>query len=282
MDGVFRHQVGEVGVHVLSDGELPGGIVSIDGIADEAIVQALHEAGGVTPISVNTFLIESGGRMALVDGGGGGLYAPLGKLWNGLALLELEPRDVDTLLLTHMHPDHIGAYLDSEGRAVFPQAELVMAEAELSFWQTEANRGRVAERVRPWFDLAAKVLSAYRGRIRTFSGGEVFPHVEALPLPGHTPGHSGYTISHGGDALVIWGDVMHRPDLQTPFPEGKIAFDIDPDQAVTTRKRTLDRLAADGSLIAGMHLHFPSLHRIERKGTGYRLVSATDVQPDTE
>lgn len=264
-------QLGETRIHVVCDGELSGDKVVLDGLDCAAADAALAATGGVRTISVNCFVIESGGRRALVDFGGALLYPELGALWDGLAALGLSAEDFDTLLLTHMHPDHVGALIDKDGKAAFANAELVLARADFDFWANDANRPRVVERVRPWFDLNGRVIDAYDGRTRLFDGGEVFPGVEAVPLPGHTPGHTGYAVS-GGDGLLIWGDIMHRPDIQAPHPEARIPFDVDPDEAVRTRSAILDHLASSGAAVAGMHLHFPALSRVERAGGAYRIV----------
>lgn len=265
-------QVGDAKLHVICDGELPGDKVVPDGVDPAAIDAATAAAGGIRSISVNCFVIERGGRRALVDFGGAHLYPGLGGLWSGLSALGLGAEDFDTLLLTHMHPDHVGALIDPEGHAAFARADLVVARVEFDFWSNDDNRMHVVERVRPWFDLNARVSAAYDGRVRLFDGGEVFPGVEAVPLPGHTPGHTGYAIS-GGRGLLIWGDIMHRPDIQAPHPEARISFDVDPDQAVRTRRALLDRLATSAEPVAGMHLHFPALSRVERAGLAYRVVA---------
>lgn len=270
--GVHSLDVGSVAIRVISDGELPGGIVALDGVVPEEVEAAIAAAGGLKPISVNIFCIESGGRRALVDAGGGGLYEPLGKLWSRLEAIGLSVADFDTVLLSHMHPDHIGALVDAEGRAGFPNAELAMARSEFEFWSDEGNRSRVVDRVRPWFDLNARVVAAYRDRLRLFEQEEVIPGVAAEALPGHTPGHTGFRIRGDGKELLIWGDIMHRPDIQAPYPEGRIPFDIDPDQAARTRTSLLSRLAGSDVAVAGMHLHFPSVSRIERAARGFRVV----------
>ncbi|MGR3496082.1 hypothetical protein [Citreimonas sp.] len=102
--------------------------------------------------------------------------------------------------------------------------------------------------------------------------GEVFPGVTAIPLPGHTPGHTGYQISSGRETLVIWGDVCHVPALQLPNPSIAMAFDTDQDAAAETRRRMLDRAASDRLLIAGMHLHFPGFINVVRRGEGFEAI----------
>jgi glyoxylase-like metal-dependent hydrolase (beta-lactamase superfamily II) len=99
--------------------------------------------------------------------------------------------------------------------------------------------------------------------------------VTATLLAGHTPGHTGWFIHSGADAVLIWGDVVHLPAVQVPRPEAALVFDVDPQAARTTRRRTFDRVATDRLRVAGAHLDFPGFGTIERQGTGYRF------EPDT-
>ena len=109
--------------------------------------------------------------------------------------------------------------------------------------------------------------------MHTFSGSvEVFPGVTSVPLHGHTPGHSGYMISSGNESLLIWGDIVHVPDIQIPRPEVTIEFDTDPHAAAATRKRLLDQVTTDRQLVAGMHMHFPGFAHVTRDDDGYRMV----------
>ncbi len=271
-DGIFHLKVDGMDLWTISDGILPGHLISLDGVADERIEAALAESGGPHPISVNMFLLRANGRLALFDGGGSDLYPPLGEFWQRLASLGVKPEEIDAVILTHMHPDHVGALADLAGVARFPKAELIVHEDDHAFWTDESNATRSVERVQKWFGTAIRTASPYRDRLRLFRDGEVFPGVTAVPLPGHSPGHCGYMIGSGADRVLIWGDVMHRQDLQARFPEGRISFDADPHQAVKTRKRLLDRLASDGERILGMHLHFPGLHRVVRRGNAYRVL----------
>jgi glyoxylase-like metal-dependent hydrolase (beta-lactamase superfamily II) len=101
--------------------------------------------------------------------------------------------------------------------------------------------------------------------------GEVFPGVTAVPSHGHTPGHTAYLITSGDDQLMIWGDTVHVPEVQTAFPEAGMAFDTDLAAAAASRKRMFDRVSSDGILIAGMHLHFPAFSRLARRGDAYAL-----------
>ncbi|MBL6454696.1 MBL fold metallo-hydrolase [Belnapia sp. T6] len=272
---VYHRRVGDIIVTAIGDGHLDGSMAVIQNIPPEEAAQMLRDAFRPVPrrTAVNTFLIHSGGRTALVDTGcGTGLAASAGKLFQNLKAAGVAPEAIDTVLLTHMHPDHSNGLAEG-GRALFPEAELVLHEAELRFWHDDSAMARADESSRQRnFQAARDQAAPYRDRTRTFQGGEVFPGVTAMPFPGHTPGHTGYLVASGAETLLIWGDIIHLPEIQIPRPEVTMAFDIDPVQAEATRRRVFELVASEGLAVAGMHMHFPGLLHLTRRGTGYALL----------
>jgi glyoxylase-like metal-dependent hydrolase (beta-lactamase superfamily II) len=274
--GVYHRRIGDITVSAIADGHLDGSMAVIQNIPEAEAAALLRAAFRPVPrrTAVNTFLIHSGGRTSLVDTGcGTAMAATGGKLFENLAAAGVEPADVDTVLLTHMHPDHSNGLADAAGRALFPDAELVMHAAELAFWHDDAAMARADEAGRERnFKAARDQAAPYRGRTRTFTAGEVFPGVTAMPFPGHTPGHTGYLIASGAETLLIWGDIIHVPEIQVPRPDVTMAFDIDPVQAAATRRRVFDMVATDKLATAGMHMHFPGFLHLLRQGEGYALL----------
>ena len=188
-----------------------------------------------------------------------------------LALAGVQASDIDTILLTHAHPDHVGGLLDAFGEVAFPNAQLVVHQHEVSFWEDDSNLSRASERARGNFLFARKVFDKYRERIRLFTDNEVLPGISAVPLLGHTAGHSGYRIESDGSSLLIWGDIVHFPQIQIVRPEVSIAFDQDPLLSAKTRSRLLDVVSSDKILIAGMHLGELGFAHIKRKGNLYKI-----------
>jgi glyoxylase-like metal-dependent hydrolase (beta-lactamase superfamily II) len=121
-------------------------------------------------------------------------------------------------------------------------------------------------------DRGREQITRYKDRTRLFQKGDVFPGVTAIPCPGHTPGHTSFLISSGNEQVLIWGDTVHVPEIQTARPEVCMEFDTDPDAAAVTRRRVFDRVATDRLPITGVHLHFPGFAHLMRRGPGYQLV----------
>jgi glyoxylase-like metal-dependent hydrolase (beta-lactamase superfamily II) len=286
--GFYHRRVGDITVTALNDGHQDVAMSTVLGIPPEEAAAMLHAAFRPVPrrTTVNGFLIRSGGRTALVDTGCGPAKPTVGFLAANLAAAGVEPSQVDTVLMTHLHPDHFGGLSDREGSALFPQAELRLHADEYAYWHDDVPMMRVADPARRklFFGDARTQLAPYRDRTRSFTQGEVFPGVTAVPLPGHTPGHTGFLVASGNQSLLIWGDIVHVQELQVPRPEVTMAVDVDPAQAQETRRRLFDRVVADRQAVAGMHLHFPALAHLARDGDGYRLVAdawSLDLHGDT-
>ena len=174
-----------------------------------------------------------------------------------------------------MHLDHVNGLVDDAGAPRFPNARVMIAEADWRFAYDDAAIARAWEGLRPVLLSSRPALEAHRDRIEMLpENGDVLPGVTAVPLPGHTPGQTGFAVSSEGETLMVLGDILHVAAFQFAHPEWTLAFDLDPDQAIATRKRVLDMLAADGLLFTGMHIPFPGLGYVERSGEAYRRVAA--------
>ena len=224
-------------------------------------------------VTVNAFVIETVGRTILIDAGGGANFTPsMGLLRDNLEAAGFTPADVDTVLLTHVHPDHSNGLLGPSGEGMFARAEVVANAADIAFWSDPGLRdGRFAAAM-PFIDSAAALLSVYRGQLCPREAGEGAPFVTLLPLPGHTPGHSGYCVESAGESLVIWGDTVHVPEMQVSHPQITSEYGIDESLAAESRRRLFQLLAAERLLVAGTHLHVPAFAHLLVNGDAYRLV----------
>jgi glyoxylase-like metal-dependent hydrolase (beta-lactamase superfamily II) len=276
--GVYHRRIGDIVVTALSDGYLDGTLSVLQNITEGAAQDLLDfQARPGRRTSVNCYLVYSGGRLALIETGSGDYLLPTaGKLQSNLKAAGVDPADIDTVLLTHMHPDHSAGLTDPKtGAKFFPNAELVVHQNEPKHWHDDGEMSRASERAKKmYFQCAREQIAPYHNQMRTFSGAvELFPGVVSEPMHGHTPGHSGYRITSGKDSLLIWGDTIHVPEIQIPRPEVTIEFDTDPHAAAASRKRVFDMVTTDRQLIAGMHVHFPGFARLVHDGNGgYRMI----------
>lgn len=274
--GVYHRRIGDIVVTALSDGTLERTHEMMIGVpADEGQARLAAQCRTGFILSVNAFVIHAGDRLALVETGSGDYLGPTaGHLLRNLAAAGVRPDEIDTILLTHMHPDHSAGLTDlASGRANYANAELVVHEAEPRHWFDDAAMARGSDRERRlMFQQAREQSTPYAQRMRTFTSGEVFPGVTAVPCAGHTPGHTAYLIESAGERLLIWGDIVHMPEVQVVRPEVSMVVDTDPAVAAQSRRRIFDMVASERLLVTGMHLHFPGFGHIVREGAGYRFV----------
>jgi glyoxylase-like metal-dependent hydrolase (beta-lactamase superfamily II) len=264
-------KIGDVEVTALSDGVLATSLDVVLGI-DRAEVRRLAGAtdGDGVHIAVNAFLLKLAGKWALIDAGAGNSMGPtLGKLPEHLGAFGVAPEEIAAVFLTHIHPDHSNGLVDDAGRAVFANAELILHEAEARFWLDRDEASGETERIRRNIAKAAVATAPYRSRMRLVREGEAMSGVSAVALPGHTPGHTGWLIASGEESLLIWGDLVHLASVQVARPDTRLVFDVDPQQAGATRRRTFDRIAPDKLTVAGAHMDFPGFGTIVRKGVGF-------------
>ena len=272
-ENVTTRRVGDIEMKAFSDGPFPA---ALDSFVDFERAEVERLTGKLIDdkmvLAVNCYLLKVGGKHVLVDTGCGQSMGPaLGQLPNNLRAFGVAPDAIDTILLTHIHPDHALGLTDADGRATYPNAELVVHEHEARFWLDREPSAGDTERIRRNIGKGKAATAPYRARLRTVRDGDVLPGVAATLLPGHTPGHTGWLIYSGKDSVLVWGDVVHLAAVQVPRPEAALVFDVDPQLARETRARIFDRAAADRLCVAGAHLDFPGFGYIERRGTGYRF-----------
>jgi glyoxylase-like metal-dependent hydrolase (beta-lactamase superfamily II) len=274
--GLYHRSIGDIVVTAVNDGIYPSGFDLIAGIDQGACERLAHEAFRALPpaLTMNMFLLQFGGHAVLIDTGCGVSMGPtVGKGMQNLAMMGVEPADITSILITHLHPDHINGLIDARGNAVFPNAELVVNAAELQFFDDPKSIDRTPEgEARAFFSGMRTATAPYRDRIRTVTDGPALPGVVAITVPGHTPGHTAWLVESSDDAVLIWGDIVHVPSVQLAVPEAGTVLDIDREQGVATRRRVLDMVAAERIRVAGVHLDFPAFGHIVKSGSGYRFV----------
>lgn len=263
--------VGDAVVTAISDGFLDLDVALLSNVtADEAAEILRNEFRGPSPVKtgVNAYVVNTPERTVLIDAGGAGAFPNLGGLVANLEAGGIAPDAIDAVLMTHLHPDHIGG-LVTDGKPTFPNADAHVHKTELEFWTSAANRDGAPEGAKGFFDGAKAAMDAYGDRVKTFEGdGKVLPGIAARELFGHTPGHCGFLVGEGEEGLLIWGDIVHVGPIQFAKPEVGISFDAQPDKAIETRKAILKEASANRTRIAGMHIAFPGVGHVVAAGEG--------------
>jgi glyoxylase-like metal-dependent hydrolase (beta-lactamase superfamily II) len=275
-EGSYAFQVGSVCCTVLSDGYFayptPWFFPNADPsrLAEALDRRRLPHNAVLSPYTC--LLIETGRHVALVDTGAGETSRTSGAIVARLGMAGIRPRDVDTVILTHAHPDHIGGAVGSGGRPLFPNARHIIGDAELEFWtgpHPDLTGLRVPGDVRATLGrVARRSIEALRFQIETLdSEREVLPGVHAIPAPGHTPGHLAVLIASGSDRLLSIGDAAVHP-LHLEYPELENGFDLCSTTAGNTRASLLHRAASEQMRVMAFHFPFPSVGRIAPRTSG--------------
>jgi glyoxylase-like metal-dependent hydrolase (beta-lactamase superfamily II) len=242
----------------------------------EALLAAAHLSAPVEG-SINAFLINTGSRLVLIDSGAGALYgAEGGHLLANLRAAGYRPEQIDDVLLTHLHADHVGGIV-VQGRIAFPNATVHVSRDDATYWLTPANRNTAPALLHPMFDAAAGSLKPYIAarRLETFdAGADIVPGIRAEADAGHTPGHTIYRVQSQGQTLLVWGDTVHVAPVQFPDPGVTVRYDSDAAQAVQQRLRLYADAARHGYWIAAAHIAFPGLGHIGSSAQGFRWIPA--------
>lgn len=265
-------RIGEIRCVPISDGDLAYDR-SLLCEKDAARIAAMPEQ---VSVPYTALLVDMGARRILIDTGAGALAPSTGRLEKNLQLAGLQATDIDMVVLSHAHPDHIGGLALEDGTPRFPNARILMSQREYDAWHSTGLRTRLGSGSvcgSPELEnlMGASVdrcLTPMRDRLEWLSDEEeIAPGVMAIDTPGHTPGHLSIQISSNGESLVYAGDVLLMRD-QIVHPDWASAFDLDVPTLITTRRRLLDRSAADRSIV--FHYHFGEAGRVNRRGTQFQ------------
>jgi glyoxylase-like metal-dependent hydrolase (beta-lactamase superfamily II) len=277
--GFYRFKLGTIEITVISDGTLafPAETLWLDRAEDaRGLLTSTFQLPSPVGLEINTILVNTGNKLVLIDAGCGvdKFQKTTGRLLGNLAAAGYAPGDIDTILFTHFHFDHLWGISDHENASLlFPSAEFVATETEVAFWSAPDLADKLPPAQQPQVTQANLKLATPRLR-RINAMAEVVPGVTTFGTPGHTPGHIAVNISSGSDELLLTGDVVVNSAVSFLHPEWPFGFDIDVPLATKTRMAFLDRAAVDKTLVGSYHLPFPGFGHVVREGNGYRWLPA--------
>jgi glyoxylase-like metal-dependent hydrolase (beta-lactamase superfamily II) len=274
--GFYRFRVGDFRMTVLSDGTASRDLSDIMSEPD-AVRRAFkgsHEALP-TEISINCFLVDTGTMRILIDTGAGALFGPTsGRIVPNMRAAGYDAKDIDAILLTHIHGDHSGG-LTVEGQRIFPNALVYVDKRDVDYWLGDVEIAAAAPNRKKTFEQSHQSVDPYvqAGKLRPFDGTtELFSGIFSVPHYGHTPGHSAYMLRSKGQTMLLWGDVVHSAEVQFANPSITIEYDVDPEQAIASRKLALSAAEQAGHLVGGAHLSFPGLGHVRVEQGNYTWV----------
>lgn len=223
------------------------------------------------PIEFAFTVVKTGGKTILIDAGTGGQGAPTAGLAHvGLAAAGITPADIDAILISHLHPDHIFGLMEKETNAqVYPNAEILVGETEYAYWTKDGLIESLPERRRGLAQRIQATFPKWKNVSQFADGSEVLPGITAVNSFGHTLGHTSFRLSSGGQQVLLLGDAIIVPALFLSNLDWQLSFDTDRDMASATRKAIVQEAVADNITIAGYHFGFPNSGKIEKDGKGY-------------
>ncbi len=273
--GYYRMMIGQHEVTALFDGALQMDVKRLTNAQPEDIRKLLTRMFVGTQkmqTAVNTYLINTGRHLVLVDAGGGAIYgSALGGVLANLKAAGYQPEQVDTVIVTHLHGDHIAGLTDANGQPTFPNATVYVDKTENDYWLSDQIAAAAPAEWQRIFVAAKNTAAPYlaQGKWKTFAAdAPVVPGIAAVAAPGHTPGHTAFAVESDGQRLLIWGDLVHSHAVQFARPEVAFNFDVDPKQAIATRLAIFKSVAQSGELVAGMHLPFPGIGHVRADDNG--------------
>jgi glyoxylase-like metal-dependent hydrolase (beta-lactamase superfamily II) len=277
--GVFRYNLGSYQLTALYDGVwyVPIDEKFVRNASSAEVNEALAAAflpPRILPISFTALLVNTGAKLVLIDTGTAGQIADTaGSLLDNFKSAGIDPKAVDSILISHFHPDHIDGIKTKDGAKIFPNAEVVVPEPEWDFWMDDANMSKAEGAVKRYFLNARRIFKDIAKDVRRFKpGNEVAPGIVSVAAYGHTPGHTAFAIHSGSQSMLAMSDTVRNPYLFARHPDWQPAFDMDGPQAVDARRRMLDRVAADRMLIEAYHFPFPACGHIAKTASGYDFV----------
>jgi glyoxylase-like metal-dependent hydrolase (beta-lactamase superfamily II) len=242
--------------------------------------EAAYMPKGMVTIPFNPQLINTGSKLVLIDTGNGianfeASKGAVGRTLQNLAAAGVDPKTIDVVLLSHLHPDHTNGIRLADGGLAFPNAEIMVPAKDWEFWTSADNTAKAESNpmMKNYFANVKKTFAGLESKVTKYEWGkEVAPGITSIGTPGHTPGHTSFAVASGSAKILIQSDVTNIPEFFLRNPDWHVAFDTEPELAQQTRHKFLDMAAAEKATVVGFHFTFPSVGHVEKDGAKYRLI----------
>jgi glyoxylase-like metal-dependent hydrolase (beta-lactamase superfamily II) len=275
--GYYRYKVGHIEVTAIHDGfamrPLEGFVRNAELAQVQQAAQDAFLPTTALPITFTTLVLRQGDRVTLIDTGNGNMGAPTSGTWlANFRAAGFDPAQVNTVVISHFHGDHINGIRLKDGTAVFPSAEVMVPAVEWSFWMDDTRMNQAPEGMKGAFQGVRRVFGPIAKDVKQYENGkEIVSGLTTVGAPGHTPGHTAYMLSSGQGKLMIMSDITNHPALFVRNPDWSAVFDMDADQARQTRRRMLDIAASERAQVSFYHAPFPATGHIAKDGNGFRF-----------
>jgi glyoxylase-like metal-dependent hydrolase (beta-lactamase superfamily II) len=283
--GFYRYKVGTIECTSINDGArsfpLPDKwVTNVSKDAALAAAEAAYMPKGMVTVPFNPQLINTGGKLVLIDSGNGiSTFEPtkgqVGRTLQNLAAAGVDPKSIDMVIMSHLHPDHTNGIRAADGSMAFPNAQIMVPAKDWEFWTSDENAAKAqsSEITKGYFANVKKIYAGIESKVTKFDWDkEVAPGITSIAAPGHTPGHTAFAVASGGSKVLIQSDVTNIPEFFLRNPDWHVAYDFDPELAQKTRHKFYDMASAEKATVVGFHFPFPAVGHVEKDGNGYRLI----------
>ena len=283
--GFYRYKVGSYECTSINDGArtfpLPDTFVTnVPKAEAAAAAEAAYMPEGMVTVPFNPQLINTGGKLVLIDCGFGGAgfessQGAVGRTLRNLVAAGVDAGSIDVVLMSHLHPDHTNGIRAADGTLAFANAEIMVPAKDWDFWMNEDNAAKAQSNamMKNYFANVRKVYAGIEAKVTKYAWDkEVAPGITSVAAPGHTPGHTAFVVASGSSRILLQSDVTNIPEFFLRNPDWHVVYDVDPEQAQATRHRFYDMASAEKALVVGFHFSFPSMGHVEKDGARYRLV----------
>jgi glyoxylase-like metal-dependent hydrolase (beta-lactamase superfamily II) len=274
--GFFRFNIGDFEITALHDGTVESKIDEkrIPNAKLEDVLALMDQQYMPTNPAINSFntlVVNTGSKLVLIDCGFNNNGAPTtGRMAANMAAAGIDPKTIDTVLISHFHPDHINGVRTKEGELVYANAEIIVPPADAKHFMDETKMNAVPEAARGAFKTAMRVFGPTIKDVKQGEWNKEWaPGITAIQSDGHTLGHTSFVVSSGNKTLLVIGDASNDPRIFARRPEWHLGFDMDKPRAVETRKKLLDMASADKMQVSFYHAAFPATGYVAKNGSAY-------------